>query len=919
MAAAASAASSLIGTRSARIQARFGFGGKKQVPKRAASKTVVPDRPLWFPGAKAPEYLDGSLVGDYGFDPFGLGKPAEYLQFDLDSLDQNLAKNVAGDIIGTRTEVADVKSTPFQPYSEVFGLQRFRECELIHGRWAMLATLGALTVEWLTGVTWQDAGKVELVEGSSYLGQPLPFSITTLIWIEVLVIGYIEFQRNSELDSEKRLYPGGSYFDPLGLAADPEKKATLQLAEIKHARLAMVAFLGFAVQAAATGKGPLNNWATHLSDPLHTTILDTVDGDERTGEEILGAARFRSQQPPQEGFDYHFPLHRAAQDGEFRRPASSFSPNHEFRRRGPDREDSTFTVFELPRHCWDDGSAAAGYGGAYQQRMEAPDFHELHFPVKNLRHVEAGWGRVGHNIAEDADDYHSRASWQDEQTLGDFRRRAQRRPDGGRAAASEFDDRSAAKGGPDCSGRDRRETDAALAEVQGREFSGCWCRDLGAAQSRRREADFLQPFGLLQRSKSIYWSHVRDIFNSDFWAREVAAEVGLVHRSSTTEPEDDVAINNVRLFTYRSLRSATRLFHPSNKIGRGGFGVVYKGVLRDGTRVAVKSLSAESKQGVNEFLTEINMISNIQHPNLVRLVGCCVEGTNRILVYEYLENNSLASSLLVSNGKRVGLDWSKRAAICLGTASGLAFLHECAEPCIVHRDIKASNILLDENFLPKIGDFGLAKLFPDNVTHVSTRVAGTVGYLAPEYAKLGQLTKKADVYSFGVLLLEIISGESSSKASFGDDFLVLLEWTWKLYIEGRVLELVDPDLIDYPKDEVTRFIKVSLFCTQAASQRRPDMSQVVRMLSTNVNLNESLLSEPGFYRPQKPRGGASSRLDKTKHLSIRRVGARGMVVSVHRSSLAALWRSEGGLIFGFPVLLPPLVSRWQFPPTVSVG
>ncbi|KAJ1411326.1 Chlorophyll A-B binding protein [Sesbania bispinosa] len=280
--ATAAATSSFIGTRlrdvhsnSGRVQARFGFGGKKSAPKKTARPGPTSDRPLWYPGAKAPEWLDGSLVGDYGFDPFGLGKPAEYLQFDLDSLDQNLAKNSAGDVIGTRTEVADVKPTPFQPYSEVFGLQRFRECELIHGRWAMLATLGALTVEWLTGITWQDAGKVELVEGSSYLGQPLPFSLTTLIWIEVLVIGYIEFQRNAELDPEKRLYPGGKFFDPLGLAADPEKKATLQLAEIKHARLAMVAFLGFAVQAAATGKGPLNNWATHLSDPLHTTIIDT--------------------------------------------------------------------------------------------------------------------------------------------------------------------------------------------------------------------------------------------------------------------------------------------------------------------------------------------------------------------------------------------------------------------------------------------------------------------------------------------------------------------------------------------------------------------------------------------------------------------------------------------------------------------
>lgn len=164
--AAAATASTFLGTRlqkchtsGGKFQARFGFGRKKAT-KKASPKKTFSDRPLWFPGATAPEWLDGSLVGDYGFDPFGLGKPAEYLQYDLDSLDQNLAKNLAGDVIGTRFENSDVKSTPFQPYTEVFGLQRFRECELIHGRWAMLATLGALTVEWLTGVTWQDAGKV---------------------------------------------------------------------------------------------------------------------------------------------------------------------------------------------------------------------------------------------------------------------------------------------------------------------------------------------------------------------------------------------------------------------------------------------------------------------------------------------------------------------------------------------------------------------------------------------------------------------------------------------------------------------------------------------------------------------------------------------------------------------------------------
>ncbi|KAL5734352.1 hypothetical protein ACOSP7_032213 [Xanthoceras sorbifolium] len=264
----AAAASHFFGARFAdpkldtgKFQALFSFGKKKAPPAPQKKKQVTGDRLVWFPGATPPEWLDGSMVGDRGFDPFGLGKPAEYLQFDYDSLDQNLAKNVPGDVIGIRQETPEVQPTPFQPYAETFGLQRFRECELIHGRWAMLGVLGALAVEALTGVAWQDAGKVELVEGSSYLGQPLPFSLTTLIWIEVLVIGYIEFQRNAELDPEKRLYPGG-YFDPLGLASDPDKFENLQLAEIKHARLAMVAFLIFGIQAATTGKGPISFVAT---------------------------------------------------------------------------------------------------------------------------------------------------------------------------------------------------------------------------------------------------------------------------------------------------------------------------------------------------------------------------------------------------------------------------------------------------------------------------------------------------------------------------------------------------------------------------------------------------------------------------------------------------------------------------------
>ncbi|KAK1365498.1 Receptor ser thr protein kinase [Heracleum sosnowskyi] len=332
-------------------------------------------------------------------------------------------------------------------------------------------------------------------------------------------------------------------------------------------------------------------------------------------------------------------------------------------------------------------------------------------------------------------------------------------------------------------------------------------------------------------------------------------------KTKSREQEEEIGTNNVKLFSHNSLRSATSHFHPSNKIGGGGFGVVYRGILRDGSRVAIKLLSSESKQGTKEFLTEINMISTARHSNLVQLIGCCVEDRHRILLYEYLENNSLASVLLRSKSKGVHLDWPKRVAICMGTASGLAYLHEEAKPQIVHRDIKASNILLDENFHPKIGDFGLAKLFPDNVTHISTRVAGTVGYLAPEYALLGQLTKKADVYSFGVLLLEIISGKSSSMAAFGEDLLVLVEWAWQLKEQERLLDLVDPELTEYPARDMLRFIKVGLFCTQAASKQRPTMKQVQDMLSKEVKLNEKLLTEPGVYRQynsQRSGGGKSS-------------------------------------------------------------
>merc|ERR1711897_113317 len=223
---------------------------------------------LWLPSTSRPVWLDGSMPGDRGFDPLGLAKPTEYLQFDLDQLDKNSSQNVAGGIIGSfKPTVDEVTTQSLQPYSEVFGLQRFRECELIHGRWAMLATLGVIVAESSTGVSWADAGKLEL-DGARYLNFDLPFTIDQLCWIELFAVGGAEFKRNEALDPETRIYPGGA-FDPLGLAtpgvADIEQVNRLREAEIKHARLAMVAFLGFSVQALAVGEGALGSLAKFAS------------------------------------------------------------------------------------------------------------------------------------------------------------------------------------------------------------------------------------------------------------------------------------------------------------------------------------------------------------------------------------------------------------------------------------------------------------------------------------------------------------------------------------------------------------------------------------------------------------------------------------------------------------------------------
>ncbi|XP_015877131.4 putative serine/threonine-protein kinase [Ziziphus jujuba] len=303
---------------------------------------------------------------------------------------------------------------------------------------------------------------------------------------------------------------------------------------------------------------------------------------------------------------------------------------------------------------------------------------------------------------------------------------------------------------------------------------------------------------------------------------------------------------DVHAFSYNELKAATNNFSSSNKIGEGGFGSVYKGKLRDGSNVAVKVLSIQSTQGDKEFMSEIASLTNITHHNLLRLYGGCINGPSRILVYEYMENNSLSYILLGGEKIKSKFNWDVRRQICLGIACGLSYIHEDVKPHIVHRDIKPSNIVLDKDFNPKISDFGLSKLFPEDITHVTTRVAGTLGYLAPEYAISGRLTRKSDVYSFGVLLLEIVSGKSAIDfhLELGEFFLV--EKAWEMYKEDKLVHLVDSKLQLKNLEEAVRFLKIGLLCVQEKCSLRPHMSMAYRMLSNEINIDCITVNQPAL-------------------------------------------------------------------------
>ncbi|KAK2411138.1 Proline-rich receptor-like protein kinase perk4 [Trifolium repens] len=294
-------------------------------------------------------------------------------------------------------------------------------------------------------------------------------------------------------------------------------------------------------------------------------------------------------------------------------------------------------------------------------------------------------------------------------------------------------------------------------------------------------------------------------------------------------------------FTYEELASATKGFANENIIGQGGFGYVHKGILPNGKEVAVKSLKSGSGQGEREFQAEIDIISRVHHRHLVSLVGYCVSGGQRMLVYEFVPNKTLEHHL---HGKGVPtMDWPTRMKIALGSAKGLAYLHEDCSPRIIHRDIKAANVLIDDSFEAKVADFGLAKLTTDTNTHVSTRVMGTFGYMAPEYASSGKLTEKSDVFSFGVMLLELLTGKRPLDLTNAMDES-LVDWARPLLSQaleedGNFSELVDPFLEgNYNHQEMIRLAACASSSIRHSAKKRSKMSQIVRALEGDVSLED---------------------------------------------------------------------------------
>ncbi|TKW14548.1 hypothetical protein SEVIR_5G176100v4 [Setaria viridis] len=321
-------------------------------------------------------------------------------------------------------------------------------------------------------------------------------------------------------------------------------------------------------------------------------------------------------------------------------------------------------------------------------------------------------------------------------------------------------------------------------------------------------------------------------------ARAAAASLAADTRSKRSQAMESISASTTLVkFSYDEIKAATDGFSRESIIGRGGFGNVYKGVLRDGAEVAVKRFKNCSAAGDAAFAHEVEVVASVRHVNLVALRGYCIattqrEGHQRMIVCDLMHNGSLHDHLFGAGECQMA--WPVRQRIAVGMARGLAYLHRGAQPAIIHRDIKASNILLDDEFEAKVADFGLAKFAPEGMTHVSTRVAGTLGYVAPEYALYGQLTEKSDVYSFGVVLLELLSGKRAFISLSEGQSFVLTDWAWSLVRRGKTVEVIQEGMIEPgPTEVMEKYVLVGALCTHPQLHARPTMEQALKILEAD--------------------------------------------------------------------------------------
>ncbi|KAG5386667.1 hypothetical protein IGI04_038137 [Brassica rapa subsp. trilocularis] len=339
-----------------------------------------------------------------------------------------------------------------------------------------------------------------------------------------------------------------------------------------------------------------------------------------------------------------------------------------------------------------------------------------------------------------------------------------------------------------------------------------------------------------------------------------------IHKDSWKNGLEQQEISGLTFFDMNTIRAATNNFNVSNKLGQGGFGPVYKGITADKKEIAVKRLSSSSGQGTEEFMNEIKLISKLQHRNLVRLLGCCIDGEEKLLIYEFMVNKSL-DSFLFDMTLKLEIDWPKRFNIIQGVARGLLYLHRDSCLKVIHRDMKVSNILLDENMDPKISDFGLARMVQGTQHQDSTRrVVGTIGYMSPEYAWTGMFSEKSDIYAFGVLQLEIISGMKISSFNCGGQGKTLLEYAWETWLETGGVDLLDQAIASScSPDEVARCVQIGLLCIQQQAVDRPNIAQVVSMITTTTELPTP--KQPVFAVQTQDQESTVSVLESVNHMT----------------------------------------------------